>query len=82
MLHPRVGRLFSSGGMGHDGDPVAASELDRIRGVHVNIGEDPQHLLHRRGVSNPAIDRLCVPCDVGDHVGVMYRIDGLRSRGR
>jgi hypothetical protein len=48
----------------------------------VNIGEDPQHLLHRRGVSNPAIDRLCVPCDMGDYVGMMYPIDSLRSRGR
>ena len=29
------------GGMGDDGDPVAASELDRVRvAVHVHVGED------------------------------------------
>ena len=32
------------GGACDYGDPVAASELDRVRGVYVHVGEDAQHL--------------------------------------
>jgi hypothetical protein len=33
-----------------------------------------EELLHRRGVRGPAVDRLCVPWDVRDHVGVVDRV--------
>ena len=57
--------------VGDDGDPVAAAELDRIRGVHVHIGEHAQHLPHRCSVRFPPIDWLGIAGDVRDHVWVV-----------
>jgi hypothetical protein len=38
------------------GDPVAAPELDRVRRVvHVDVGEDPEELPHRRGVRGSGV---------------------------
>jgi hypothetical protein len=70
------GRVISPvkgpGGPGDDGDPVAAAELDRVRvAVHVHVGEDAQHLLHRRGVRFLSVDRLGEPGDIRDHVRVV-----------
>jgi hypothetical protein len=60
---------------GDNGDPVTASELDRVwRVVDVDVREDVEELLHRGGVRGPPVERLCVPCDVGDHVRVVDHV--------
>ena len=40
----------------------------------MNVGEDAEELPHRRGVSCPSVERLCVARDVRDHVRVVHRI--------
>ena len=42
--------------------------------VDVDVGEDAKHLPHHRGVGCRSVDRLCVACDVRDHVGVVDRV--------
>ena len=69
------------GDVGDDGDPVAASELDRVRGVHADVGKHPDQLLHRRAVCLPSVDRLCAPGDVGDHVRVVDLVQRLPVAG-
>jgi len=59
------------GGAGDHGDPVAAAELNGVRGVHVYVGEHAYQLPHRRGVRFPSVDRLGVAGDVRDHVGMV-----------
>lgn len=63
------------GGACDDGDPIAIAKLDRVPGEHVHVREDPQHLLHRRGVGDASVNRLCVAGDVRDHVWVVDRVD-------
>src|SRR5450432_4181747 len=67
--------LYSEGpgDAGDNGDPVTASELDRVRiVVHVDVGKRDHELLHRGGVCGSSIDRFRVPRDVRDHVWMMY----------
>ena len=63
-----------SGDVGHDGDPVTASELDRVGGVDADVGKHPDELLHRCTVRVPSVDRVGAAGDMGDHVRV---VDGL-----
>jgi AcrR family transcriptional regulator len=65
------------GGVGDHGDPVVASELDRVRGVDADVGEHLDQLLHRRAVGLPAVDRLCAPWDERDHVRVVHVVQRL-----
>jgi BON domain len=77
------GHLAGEGpcGMGDDGDPVTASELDRVRGVDVHVGEAPQDLLHRCGVRLPAEDRFGQPGDERDHVWMVDGVDRFEVAG-
>jgi hypothetical protein len=61
-------------GAGDHGNPIAASELDWVRvAVDVHVWEYPEHLLYRCGVRYPAVDWVCAPRDVRDHVWMVDR---------
>src|SRR5262249_44596733 len=68
-------------GAGDHSDPIPAAELDRVRGVHVHVRENLQHVLHRRGVGDASIDRLSVAGNVRDHVCVVDRVDRREIAG-
>ena len=59
------------GDVGDDGDPIAASELDRVWRVHPDVGESTDQLLHRGAVRLASVDRFCAAGDVRDHVRVV-----------
>jgi AcrR family transcriptional regulator len=65
------------GGVGDHGDPVVASELDRVRRVDADVGKHPDQQLHCRAVGLPAVDRLCAPWDERDHVRVVHVVQRL-----